>query len=239
MGNEETIRKRAIEFVKKNKVRLAKSLTNVNSFPPDTKPISVFMAGSPGAGKTEFSKNLIKILEGDKEHRVVRIDGDEVRPFIPGYSGTNSNLFQGVAPLVVEKMHDLVLHQNQSFILDGTFSKYTKAVDNIDRSLNKNRPVFIFYLYQEPNIAWKFTQARERVEKRNIPKSAFIDQFLGAKDVVEHISQNYKNKVVIFIVKKDYEKNTVGRIVKLEHNKNIIDDYVERRYTKLELEKLL
>jgi UDP-N-acetylglucosamine kinase len=67
---------------------------------------------------------LIKILEKDKERQVVRIDNDEIRPLIPGYIGNNSHLFQGATSLIVEKIHDLVLRQGQSFILDNTFAQY-------------------------------------------------------------------------------------------------------------------
>jgi len=101
---DEEIRAQAIEFAKRNKIRIAKELTSPAKYAADITPVSAFMAGSPGAGKTEFSKSLIKILEEGDEHRVIRIDGDEVRQFIPGYTGTNSHLFQGAISLIVEKM---------------------------------------------------------------------------------------------------------------------------------------
>lgn len=237
MTNEE-IRAAAIKFAKQNKNRIAKELTDRIKYAPDIIPISVFMAGSPGAGKTEFSKNLINILEAGKEHRVIRIDGDEIRPLIPGYTGNNSHLFQGAISLVVEKIHDYVLNHKQSFVLDGTFSKYEKADDNIKRSLKHNRPVFIFYIYQKPEIAWKFTQTREKVEGRNIPKSAFIEQFLGAMKTVNKISSETNNDVSIFLVKKDFEKNIVENLIKIPNGEKI-DDYIEKHYTKKYLEKHL
>lgn len=119
MTNDE-IREAAIEFAKKNKNRIAKELTDIAEHASDSVPISVFMAGSPGAWKTELSKSLIKISEGNNE--IIRIDGDEIRRFIPGYTGNNSHLFQGAISLIIEKIYDLVLHQRQSFVFDGTFS---------------------------------------------------------------------------------------------------------------------
>ncbi|PIR89323.1 MAG: Zeta toxin [Candidatus Harrisonbacteria bacterium CG10_big_fil_rev_8_21_14_0_10_40_38] len=235
---DEEIRVQAIEYAKRNKVSIAKKLTDRTKYMPDIVPISVFMAGSPGAGKTEFSKSLISILEAGEERRVVRIDGDEVRLLIPDYTGNNSYLFQGAISLVVEKMHDLVLHNKQSFVLDSTFSNYTKATDNIRRSLGKSRPVFIFYIYQKPEVAWNFTQAREKVEGRNIPKSAFLDQFFGARETVDKISSEFSDKVVIFLVKKDFEKNSVENIVKIGPESNI-DEHITELYTKDELEKRL
>ena len=108
--------------------------------------------------------------------------------------------------------------------------------------LKKNRPIFIFYVYQKPEIAWKFTQAREKTEGRNIPKSAFIDEFFGAKDVVDRILKEYDKKVVVFLVKKDFEKNSVENIVQIARDGMSIDDYLQDSYTaysKESLEKLL
>ena len=236
---DEEIRARAIEFAKRNKLRIAKELTDPSKYELDAVPVSVFMAGSPGAGKTEFSKNLIKILERVNECRVVRVDGDEVRPLIPGYTGNNSRLFQGAVSLIVEKMYDLVLHQKQSFVLDSTFAKYEKAADNIMRSLAKSRPVFLFYMYQKPEVAWKFTQAREVLEGRNIPKAAFVDQFLGARETISRIFDEFGERVTIFFVKKDFEKNSVESIFRISQGKPQIDRYIGEEYTKEKLEMCL
>ena len=237
--NDEEIRARAVDFAKKNKIHIAKQLTDPEQYTPDITPISVFMAGSPGAGKTEFSKNLIDILEENKERRVVRIDSDELRKYIPGYTGNNSHLFQGAVSLIVEKMQDLVLHQKQSFVLDGTLSQHEKAASNINRSLEKSRPVFIFYIYQKPEVAWKFTQAREATEGRNIPKTSFIEQFFGAKDTINQISREFREKITILFVKKDFQENTVEDIVEIDSSGGQVDDFITERYTKDELEKQL
>ena len=235
---DEEIRVAALEFAKRNKSRIAKELTDQAKYAPDVVPVSVFMAGSPGAGKTEFSKILIELLEQNKEHRVIRIDGDEIRSQVPGYTGNNSKLFQGAISLIVERMHDNALQHKQSFVFDGTLSNYEKATKNIKRSLDKKRSVFIFYMYQKPNIAWKFTQAREKTEGRNIPKMAFIKQFFGAKEAVSKIFEEFGDKVEIYLVKRDFERNT--NMVKIGGStiKNI-DDYIQESYTSDDLEKLL
>lgn len=236
---DEEINAAAIKFAKRNKKSIARRLTNPTEYVPDPIPISVFMAGSPGAGKTEFSKNLISILEKDREQRVVRIDGDEIREYMPEYTGRNSHLFQGAVSIVIEKMHDLVLQNSQSFIFDSTFSQYEKAVENINRSLKKNRPVHIFYTYQEPKVAWGFTKAREKVEGRNIPKDAFIKHFLGARETIIKISEKFGEEIVIFFVKKDFELGTVERAVEIKPGVASIDDYIAERYTEDELEGYL
>ena len=229
----------AIAFAKKNKAHIANELTDLDRYAPDDHPISAFMAGSPGAGKTEFSKELIGILEAEGQRKVVRIDGDDLRSRIPGYTGSNSDLFQGAVSIIVEKIHDCVLEKKQSFILDGTFAKYDKAAHNIHRSLEKHRSVFIFYVYQTPATAWRFTQAREQLEGRNIPKSAFIEQFCGAKETIERIHREFMDQVVIFLVKKDFTTSATKELVKLVDPNTSIDSYIGEHYTKEELEKTL
>jgi len=196
--NEEKIRLTAIEFAKRNKNQVAKKFVDVELFEPDRTPVSVFMAGSPGAGKTEYSKNLITLLEDIKKRRIIRIDPDDIRSEFPDYNGRNSYLFQGAVSLVVEKIHDLALKQKQSFIFDGTLSKFEKAVDNINRSIKLGRPIIIFYLYQKPEIAWKFTELREKVEGRNIPKEKFEEQFHNALKTVCRLREEFDDKVNIY-----------------------------------------
>lgn len=236
--NEENTQSAAIIFAKENRKRVARELTDPNKYHPDELPVSVFMAGSPGAGKTEFSKNIISILEEGRNHEVIRIDGDDVRVLLPGYTGNNSRLFQGAVSLVVEKIHDFVLSQKQSFVLDGTFSRYEKAADNIKRSLDKGRHVFIFYVYQNPETAWRFTKQREKAEGRNIPKGSFVEQFFGAKETVNRILSGYNERVTVFLVKKDFEKNTVDEVVKMKPSDSV-DEYIKDRYTKDTLQSIL
>ncbi len=120
------IKNAAILFAKRNKLKIAKEITDIKTYTPSEMPVSIFMAGSPGAGKTEFSKGLLKALLklfGEKSPKAIRIDGDELRNYLPGYTGKNSKLFQGAMSILVEKAHDLALKNKQNFILDGTFWK--------------------------------------------------------------------------------------------------------------------
>ena len=234
---QEEIKAAAILFAKKHKLEIAKGITNPEIYLPSKMPVSVFMAGSPGAGKTEFSKSLLEIFER-RIPRVIRIDGDELRTYFSEYTGSNSKLFQGAISILVEKVHDLALKQNQNFILDGTFWRKDKAIANIDRSLAKKRAVFIFYVYQEPEIAWKFTKKREVLEGRNIPKYAFIDQLVGARNTANHVRSSYGEEVTIMLVKKNYEKNTVEKLIEIQPGETV-DQYLPKIYTKTALKKTL
>ena len=82
-----SIQSSALAFARENRKRIAKDLTDLSKYHQDALPVSVFMAGSPGAGKTEFSKNIISILEKNNEHKVIRIDGDDIRAFRRGTQG--------------------------------------------------------------------------------------------------------------------------------------------------------
>lgn len=236
---EKDIQTQAEQFARKERKKIAQEVTDLEMYPAQERPVSVFMAGSPGAGKTEFSKYVIEYFEKTIGQKFVRIDGDDLRVRFPGYTGDNSSLFQFPVTLIVEKIHDTVLSQKQSFVLDGTLSKYEKAVKNIQTSLEKRRLVVIFYIYQHPITAWKFTQKRELVEGRNIPKKAFIEQFLGAKETVGRIRKEFNDDVTVFLVKKDYEKNTVEGFIEIKSAGQSVDDCIKERYTKKDLEDML
>jgi AAA+ superfamily predicted ATPase len=65
----------ALEYARAHKKTIAKRLANPVVYPPEECPVSIFMAGSPGAGKTETSKALIDEIGGT----ILRIDPDELR----------------------------------------------------------------------------------------------------------------------------------------------------------------
>ena len=97
-------------------------------------PLSIFMAGSPGAGKTEFSKNFIQQFENHEKY-IVRIDPDEIREMLPQHTPGKAHLFQTAVGIGVEKVHDHALRTKKSFLLDGTFARFDKAHDNVRRSV--------------------------------------------------------------------------------------------------------
>lgn len=221
----------AISFVKKNKKLLIETFANDELCPSQRNPFSVFMAGSPGAGKTEFCKNFIRITN----LKAVRIDADEIRDIIPDYTGKNSDAVQGAAALGVEKLYDYVLDKNKSCILDGTFSKFNIAIKNVQRSIRKGRSVSIFYIYQDPLVAWKFTKAREALEGRRVPKEIFIDAFFDSKKNVERIKELYKDEVKIFLIERNAETNLYNFYSDVDK----IDRFLQIPYTKVKLNNFL
>jgi len=51
----------AVAFAKKNRTKIARELTDKTKYPAEENPVSVFMAGSPGAGRRRYQSRLQKI----------------------------------------------------------------------------------------------------------------------------------------------------------------------------------
>ena len=113
---EARIEQEALDYARAQKKAIARRLTDPEIYLPEENPVSVFMAGSPGAGKTEASIELLDKIGAP----VIRIDPDELRHEFPGYSGDKAWLFQKAVSVLVDRIHDAALEQRQSFLLDGT-----------------------------------------------------------------------------------------------------------------------
>ncbi len=224
----------ANEFVKKNKNLLFEKFANNKIYQSRKKPISLFMAGSPGAGKTEYSKALVNIAKSTTSP-IVRIDADEIREIIPQYDGYNSDIVQRAASTGVHKLYDYCLKNKLDVMVDGTFAKFEIAHRNVKRSLDRGREVAIYYIYQDPLLAWEFTQKREKLEGRKVPRRVFIDAFFNARINVNKIKLIFKDKIKLYLVIKDYSNN----VHKFYSKINDIDKYIKDNYTKEKLDKML
>lgn len=226
------IEREALEYARKNKKKLAKWFTDTDQFPSEENPVSVFMAGSPGAGKTEASIELLAKMEGPQ---IMRIDPDELRSEFQQYDGTNAWLFQAAVSVFVDKIHDLALKQNQSFLLDGTLSNYERAKRNIERSLDKGRTVQILYVYQDPIQAWEFVQAREAEEGRRISPEAFIEQYFAAREVVNQLKKEFGKRIRVDLLFKN--RDHTPRFYKAGVDQ--IDNHIPEKYTSATLAERL
>lgn len=197
-------------------------------------PATFFMAGSPGAGKTEVSKSFVK-YHYQRNFPIVRIDADDIRGICPGYNGNNSYLFQEATSLGVNKIYDFVLKNKFNCLIDSTFSSFKYAEENIKRALKRKREVYVFYIYQEPMLAWDFAQKREKIEKRKITLDVFVADFLKAKENTNKIKEIFKDKIKINLIKKDY----YNQIEKFWINVDNIDNYIEFEYTEEKLYNIL
>lgn len=231
--NNGDLEEKAKKWVRDNTKLLINKFADSTKFPGVSNPFTIFMAGSPGAGKTEYSITFIKDYEPNT--KIVRIDADEIRNLIPDYTGGNAYKFQGAAALGVEKLFDEVQKRNQNVIVDGTFSDFKKGLQDVERALNRGRKVGIFYLYQDPLIAWDFTKKREKVEGRHVSKDMFINSFFLAKENVNKVKKILGDKIELNLVEKNYtneQENT-------KFNIDVIDDHLKIKYNEEDLKRLI
>lgn len=233
-SEEQRIEQAALEYAKKHRTDIARRLTDPAIYLPEANPVSVFMAGSPGAGKTEASIELLQIEGGDGT-KILRIDPDELREQLPGYTGKNSWLFQKAVIPIVERIHDLALKQAQSFVLDGTLSSYAVAEKNIERSLKKGRTVQILYVYQEPRQAWKFVQAREAAEGRRIEPEAFVRQYFDAREVVNRLKRQFGKTIQVDLLM----KNNDGSHQFYRAGVDQIDNHIPEKYSVADVRRIV
>lgn len=230
--DEQRICDAAIAYARENRKAIARRLTDESIYASESEPVSVFMAGSPGAGKTEASIELIERFTG---WQILRIDPDELRQEFPGYSGCNAWLFQRAVARIVDAMLDRAFHRNLSFILDGTFSSYEVARKNVQRSLDCGRRVQILYVYQDPMLAWGFVQDREAAEGRRIEPEHFIDQYFGAREVVNRLKSELGSAIHVDLLMKNNDNS--HRFYRAGVDQ--IDSHIPERVKRPELERML
>ncbi|ORL66626.1 zeta toxin family protein [Pseudomonas putida] len=234
---EQEVSERALAFAKQNRTRIARELACLETYPSDEYPVSVFMAGSPGAGKTEVSRAFITMMQAGGSN-ALRIDPDDFRDFFPEYTGHNSSLFQRGVTTFVERTLDLVYQQRQSFLLDGTLANLDVARRNIARALDKpNRSAQIIYVYQRPELAWEFVLAREQRDGRNIPCHEFVRQFYAAKASVCALKREFEGSLQVDVIIKDNDGQNAD--IGIDLSADEIDAFVNQPYDHIKLERIL
>ena len=224
---DQAVQDAAIKFARANKRSIIDRLADPAEHPPELEPVAVFMAGSPGAGKTEAS---IELLAEFADSNVVRIDPDELRGEFPGYTGDNSWLFQPAVSILVDHLLDRVFKQKNSFLLDGTLSNLAVARRNIQRSLRHNRFVQILYVYQQPMQAWEFVKAREISEVRRIRGSDFVDQYFAARNVVNALKAEFGRKIKVDLLLKNMDNSDRKYHAGVQNIDHHIPEQFTRRY---------
>ena len=264
---EKIVQQKAIEYIDTHKDELVDKFI-VQKNPLRLGFITIFMAGSPGAGKTEFSQRYMPlILDGVKSvietliakgiaieatnSLLIRIDVDEIRGFLPQYQKTdserntkgNAHIIQTAASKGLDILRDYCFENEISFLHDGTFANYATMKELVKKSLKGDRAVHIYYLYLDPLAAWEFTKAREYLEGRNIQKEKFIEQFFKSRENVDRIKKEFGDKVKIQCVLKN--KNNEVEVIILDRPN--IDQFLSilyakgviRQYTREELLRLI
>jgi UDP-N-acetylglucosamine kinase len=227
---EQRLSDEAHRWVKENELVLIEKFAPLSEHEKGVPAISLFMAGSPGAGKTEVSKRLIQRFV----QKPVRIDADEIRAECQGYTGGNAHVFQKAANKGVNILYDHALGEGLNLILDATFA-HAEVQQNIQRSLDKQRRVEIFFIYQDPIVAWDFTKKREVLEGRRVTKDKFIDAFVKSRENVNAMKREFGDRVELNLI----EKNIQEESERLQLDIAGVDSYLKKIYTRNELESLL
>ncbi|MBW4061956.1 zeta toxin family protein [Candidatus Saccharibacteria bacterium] len=226
----------AVKFVKANKRSLVEQFVDPQKFTPNPHPETFFMAGSPGAGKTEWSRNFLQAYkEVHGVSGILRIDPDDIRATIPGYTGNNSDEVQGAASLAVQKILDHALNKQLSFLFDGTFARYDLAYKNIERAIKHGRQPVILYVHQDPLVAWDITKARELREGRMVPKETFINAYFSAKENVNRCKEEFGNKIYLYLINKNADTLQYKYVINITN----VDHYLKAPYTRELLEEKL
>lgn len=239
---EKQIEQEAVRWARRpaNKRMVIDKFASLDIHNASDHPILIFTAGSPGAGKTEFIKGFRESIEPTLNATPVVIDPDAIRELLPGYTGTNSYLFQRAISIAVDDLFRHVIKHRLDAFVDGTLADYNHAHLNIQMAIEGYGLVMICYIFQHPSIAWHFTRLREAVEGRNIQKADFVNKFLGAKDTTDKIKAQFGNKVMLNVILKDYKDTAENKAVtKVFDDVAKVEDCIEFEYTKKSIEKAL
>ncbi len=235
-AQEHEIWQKAIEHARAIRTTVANELLDRSGCGTETKPLVMFMAGAPGAGKTEVSQTVANIVNRKRIPKVLRVDPDEFRYHFPEYTGDNSHLFQMGVVKVVERVVDKLLQKRYSFILDGTFSSYIVAKRNIERAISRDYVITLTYVHQPPHVSWQFVVAREEKEGRRIHKQVFAEQYLSSIETVNRIKKEFGDQVQLDLLIRNYNQSAETNILL---NQEKIDEKRLGIYTFDELMRIL
>ncbi len=258
----------ACENIKSRKDELIQSFI-IAKRPINIPFTTIFMAGSPGAGKTEFAKRYIPLTFDknsndardlfksinlkieDFDSLLIRIDVDEVREFIPQYKKTdrkegtkgNAHVIQKAANKGLDFLREYCFKHTIPFLHDGTFGNLKTMRELVSKSIKLGRVVRIYYLYLDPLKAWEFTKAREFVEGRNILKEKFVEQFFASKLNVETVKEEFGDSVVLDVIVKDQRNDFIDLCINSRSIDSCLNIHYKKgtliEYSKEELEKVL
>lgn len=167
---------------------------------PRADKLAFFMAGIPGAGKTELAKGLQGSPLGD----FTVIEHDQLVEHIDGYKAENYYDFRTAGSTLVTELFKYCLKNGYSFIFDGTLS-HENGYRNIKKTLDHGFSVIVVYVHQDIVSAWKLTQDRELVKKRAIEQTGFIHTCQKITSSLKHIFTSFRDNpnFAFWVVKKN------------------------------------
>jgi predicted ABC-type ATPase len=223
--------------VKENQKRVIDACLKKHS--PRKSKVAIFMAGIPGAGKTEFVRNLTPDLLRD----LVIIEHDQLVEYIDGYLPENYYVFRKAGSTLVTELFKESLKQGYSFIFDGTLS-HDNGYRNIEKAIKKDYKVAVIYIHQDIKSAWQLTRDRELVKKRSIEKEGFINTSSAINASLRKIFGKFSDEAgfTMWIIKKNgmpgYENSEfiLYDNVDMKDSKKAIETVLNEEYNVKELE---
>lgn len=201
---------------------------------PAKSKLAIFMAGVPGAGKTEFVRGL---REESSMRNSVIIEHDQLVEYIDNYTPEKYYNFRKAGSNLVTALLNHCLKSNFPFILDGTLSSDT-AKRNIKKTLNRGYSVIIIYIHQDIKSAWNLTKDRELVKKRSIEREGFLRTVHRINKTLRDIFNSHRDneRFAMWIIKKNgkpgaensevllYEGSSAGE------GSSVIEEILEQSY---------
>lgn len=190
---------------------------------------TIFLAGSPWAGKTEWIDSFL-----DKEKYVI-LDSDEYRKKFDGYIWSNAKEFQWCASRVMDKMFSFCMKNDLNVIVDGTFWNKKIIEQNIKQCIRRKRVFMVALILQHPGISYLYTKKRELEKTRNVPTDTFIKKFFTSIENTRFVVEVFPQMPVIIAQKTYSEESGIKKTEIIEvKNTEHFDKYTKKWYNKEE-----
>lgn len=222
----------ALTWTKTHQKEIVNKIVSDANLESSEKPVAIFMAGLPGAGKTELTYGIMEQFG----RSFIRIDMDELATMIKGYKPEIADEFRRPATRLLDNLFSKTIKEKLDFIMDGTFGS-SKATQNIERVVKRGYNVNVVYVYQDPKRAWEFTLAREKIEHRSISKEGFLESYYKTINNLHKAAMQFDGRITIHIMEKDKNNKVKGQWVDVSEDR--IDKIINIIYNKDELRKYI
>ena len=174
----------------KDKKNRARVLTQFfKDFPHIKTKTAIFMAGIPGAGKTEFAQQFLR----EDSPTLIPIEHDKLVEYIDSYQPEQYYNYRKAGSTLVTEVFNFCLKNGYGFIFDGTLS-HDNGIRNVRKALRAGYTVYVIYIIQDATVAWELTQARELVKKRAIEKRGFLETCAKINKSLQNIFRTFRNQ---------------------------------------------
>ena len=223
MTDEETIEK-AAQWMRENAESVLRD--TVRNHNPRVARECIFMAGSPGAGKSETVHRL------QLRESFVVLEADEIRILNPLYRKTtgdekgNAHLIQKAAGIGLDYCRKYCIDNEIAFVQDTTFQN-KGSIGLVQKLLNAEWDVAILFIFQDPKRAWEFTKIREAKEGRSIPAESFARSFANVVGNIHRLQEKCTGIQISLIIKEGTEVKKTIEVGKKPIQSVLVENGVE------------